>query len=225
MPPKPNVNAELEAIRKQLLEIQTQGKETARKLDDLTKDIQSKDRKIEFLESHVAILQKTVDLLVIKCDQNEQYSRRTSVRINNIHLPEEGETETSRDVLTKVKDVIAESEADIPANFIDRAHRVGKPFVTQDGVRKQQIIVKFTTWDHRTRLYRARKKLASAKVYLDLTKPKFKLLKECQAKVRESDVVDYVFADVNCALCAKTYNNKFLYFNTAEQFNDILDNQ
>ena len=68
------------------------------------------------------------------------------------------------------------------------------------------MIVKFTTWRHRTRFYRSRKKLSAAKVYLDLTQAKFKLLTSSQEKVRGSTVVDFVFADVNCALCALMTN-------------------
>ena len=184
-------------------------------------EIRQKDRKIEILESKVAVLENTVTLLATKCDNNEQYSRRTSVRINNVPLPANG-NETSDDVLKKVKEVIEESEADIKEMHLDRAHRVGKPFVDEDGMRKQQIIVKFTTWHHRTLFYRARKKLETAKVFLDLTQTKFKLLKCSQAKVRGSDKIDFVFADINCALCARMKNGAFKYFNTEDQLDKIL---
>ena len=89
-------------------------------------------------------MENPVHLLSLKCDSNEQYSRRTSVRINNIPLPNDG-NENSDQVFEKVKSVIEESEAEVPDHFIDRAHRVGKPFVDHDGTRKQQVIVKFTT--------------------------------------------------------------------------------
>ena len=90
-------------------------------------------------------------------------------------MPENGR-ENSTEVFEKVKEVIDESGADVPDAFLDRAHRVGKPYVGADGVRKHQVIVKFTTWYHRTEFYRKRKNLSVVKVYLDLTQSKFKLL-------------------------------------------------
>ena len=158
--------------------------------------------------------------MITKCDNNEQYSRRTSVRINNITLPDE--RETPLDVMNKVKEVIVKSGVEIPDMYLDRAHRVGKPLVGEDGSRKQQVIVKFTTWRHRTLFYQGRKNLTSAKVYLDLTQSKFKLLKRSQTKVVGSNVVDFVFADINCALCARLKNGIFKYFSSDEQLVKIL---
>ena len=162
----------------------------------------------------------TVKLLSAKCDGNEQYSRRVSLRINNIPLAANDEDEIVDDVLVKVRNLFDEAEVDIPDNCIDRVHRVGE--VGDDGARKQQVIVKFTTWRHRTRFYRSRKKLSAAKVYLDLTQAKFKLLTSSQEKVRGSTVVDFVFADVNCALCARMTNGNFKFFSSQEQLDKIL---
>ena len=88
MPPKVNplhINGELEAIHKLIQDIKTDlaGKVTTKKLIELSNEIRLRDSKIEVLESKVAVLQNTVDLLVNKCDNNEQYSRRCSLRINN----------------------------------------------------------------------------------------------------------------------------------------------
>ena len=152
------------------------------------------------------VLQNTVKLLSAKCDGNEQYSRRVSLRINNIPLPANDEDETVDDVVVKVRNLFDEAEVDIPDNCINRVHRVGKLIVGDDGARKQQVIVKFTTWCHHTRFYRSRKKLSAAKVY----------------KVRGSMVVDFVFADVNCALCARMTNGNFKFFSSQEQLDKIL---
>ena len=218
-----NVNAELENIHKLILDVKSglEGKATAKKLDELTTEIRAKDLKIEVLESKVAILENAVNLLTLKCDDNEQYSRRCSLRINNIPVPN-GE-ETAEDVMVKVKEIVKESEADVPDHVIDRAHRVGRS-VIHNGERKQQVIVKFTTWHHRSNFYKNRKKLSSAKVYIDLTHTKFKLLKHCQEKVRESDVVEYIFADINCSLCAKLCNGQYKYFSSEQQLDIILAN-
>ena len=222
MGPKSNVNAELENIHKLIKEIHKDSQATASKLDELVAEIRSKDRRIEALESEVAVLKNAVNLLSQKCDSNEQYSRRSSLRINNIPLPNEGGRESAEDVMNKVREVITETGADIPNKFIERAHRVGKTSIADDGTRKQQVIVKFTTWYHRTQLYKNRKNLERARVHLDLTQSKFKLLKSCQAKVRESNIVNFVFADVNCALCARMADGAFKYFSSAEQLDKML---
>ena len=342
-------------------------------------------------------MENTVNLLAQKSDENEQYSRRSSLRINNIPLPEANKKETSEDVLMKVKEVIAESATIIPDIALDRAHRVGKAFTTEDGksfttedgksfttedgksfttedgksfttedgksfttelerrllprmgsrlstelerrlipqdgksfttedgksfttedgksfttelerrllprmgsrllprmgsrllprmgsrllprmgsrfttedgksfttelerrllprmgsrllpswkgvyyrgwevvyyrgwkgvfstedgTRMQQVVVKFTTWHHRTLFYKNRKKLTFVKVYLDLTMQRFKLLKSCQNKANENASINFVFADVNCSLCARMVDGSFKYFNTMEQFDQL----
>ena len=57
----------------------------------------------------------------------------------------------------------------------------------------------------------------------DLAQTKFKLLKDSQAKVQRSNVVDFVFADINCALCARLKNGVFKYFfNSDDELNKIL---
>ena len=222
MGPKVNINSELESLYKRINNVKSDLKEKAMlsKIDELVAEIRAKDKKIEFPESQVAILQNSVKLLSTKCDNNEQYSRRTSVRINNIPLPEHG-SERSEDLISNVKEIIGESEAEIPHAFVDRGHRVGKPLVGEDCTRKQQVIVKFT-WHHRSLFYRNRKKLSPVKVYLDLTQIKFKLLKDSQAKVQRSNVVDFVFADINCALCARLKNGVFRYLNSDDELDKIL---
>ena len=224
MPPKVNMTTELENIHQLILQIKSdlEGKATADAVNTLVQEIRLKDKKIEVLESQVAILQNTVNLLSAKCDNNEQYSRRLSLRINNVPLPSDGES--ADDVVTKVQGLITESGVELPADCLDRAHRVGKPVDAEDGTKKQQIIVKFTSWRHRTQFYRSRKSLTSAKVYIDLTQTKFRLLKSAQAKVRNSNAVEFVFADVNCSLCAKMANGNYRYFNTEDQLNNILGN-
>ena len=223
MPAK--INVELENVHKLIVSIKAdlEGKATTAQLELLISEIRAKDKRIEVLESQVAILQNSVKLLTSKCDDNEQYSRRTSVRISNIPLPASG-PESADDVMEKVKEVIQESKADITFDYLDRAHRVGKPFICEDGSRKQQIIVKFLTWHHRTLLYRNRKKLSSAKIHLDLTQSKFRLLKKSQEKVKDDNRVDFAFADVNCALCVRLKDGKFKYFSSEEQLDSILSN-
>ena len=75
--------------------LQTEQSNSNKKIDELLEEIRAKDDKIRSLESRVeqlegnlSILQNTVKLLEIKSDDNEQYSRRPSLRIS--HIPSSG---------------------------------------------------------------------------------------------------------------------------------------
>ena len=58
--------------------------------DGLMKKIEDKFKeqndRIEELESKLAMKQNIVDHLEIKCDDNEQYSRRSCLRIHGLHF-------------------------------------------------------------------------------------------------------------------------------------------
>ena len=76
---------------------------------------------------------------------------------------------------------------------IDRAHRVSR---TDD-----TVIVRFTTFRHRTMFYRKRKELKNGvKVHLDLTKARLDLLIKASKYVKNLSNVDFVYADINCRL-------------------------
>ena len=93
-----------------------------------------------------------------------------------MECPTSGESETSEEVLGKVQTIFKEMNLDIPDAVIDRARRIGSPTKSDDGKVTQQVIVRFTTWRHRTAVYRARKEAKSVKFRLDLTKKRFSLL-------------------------------------------------
>ena len=80
MGPKNNNNQELQKIFNLINELKEDLKTKAshEKLEELHRDIREKDRRIEVLESKVAILENGINLLTVRCDYNEQYSRRTS---------------------------------------------------------------------------------------------------------------------------------------------------
>ena len=202
-------------------------KATEKGLNDLINIVKERDDRIEALESKILIMENVIEKLQKNVEANEQYSRRTSLRILNIPLPQSNlEHETADDCLDKVKDVILEAELNFNDDTIDRAHRVGKVVEKRErngSITKQQaMIVKFSTWRHRTILYRARKKLSSKKIFLDLTKDRFNLLKLCQNKCENNKKVKYIFADVNCSLCVRLANDKYIHFETEAQLDDIL---
>ena len=83
--------------------------------------------------------------------------------------------ETFDEVLDKVTSLMEEAECDIPEVVIDRAHRIGKGYVEKNSKKLcKSIIVRFSTFRHRTKFYRSRSKLKNnAKAKLDLTKSRY----------------------------------------------------
>ena len=121
--------------------------------------------------------EKKVELLA---DNNEQYSRRNSLRITGI--PIEANESTDEQVL----DLATDMGVDLHLSEIDRSHRVGQ---LQNGQRA--LIVKFTSYRARQELFSLRKNLryhdTRKNVFIneDLTSQRSKLLSEARKLVRE----------------------------------------
>ena len=78
--------------------------------DGLMKKIEDKFRekntRIEELESKLAINQNVIDNLVIKCDDNEQYSRRSCLRVRGLEF----NSDNDEGVMKKVEKCCKDSE-------------------------------------------------------------------------------------------------------------------
>ena len=163
-------------------------KEQGDKLTALEETIDVLEAKNAMLESHVVQLRSNQE-------SQEQYSRRLCLRIDGIRFPANGNQESSDDVLEKVKHVFNEIGVEVPDAVIDRAHRIG-PKSFGDGKAKQQVIVRLTTWRHRTAVYRARKKSSKVKIRLDLTKPRLSLIIAANELLKQHKD-SFAFADIN----------------------------
>jgi hypothetical protein len=111
----------------------------------------------------VNALEKSIAHLLIKCNDNEQYSRHQNVRIYGF-IEEEGE-----DCIKKIVDLCkGKMGIQLKASGIDKAHRVGKPRYDKPCA----IIVKLKSHSDKTRLIKARKNLKGTVYYIneDLTK-------------------------------------------------------
>ena len=91
-----------------------------------------------------------------------------------------------------MKSSIAEFGCEIRGVVIGKAHRIGTK--SKDKTRNvpcKSIIVTFSTFRHRTLFYRNRSKLKNAKVWLDLTKKRYKIF---------TDVIDFVkaYKNIDC---------------------------
>ena len=136
MSAKPTINSLHKLLTDVQVELKT--KASSAEIDALLKEKEDKDEKInlltsraEVLEGDVSILKRTCVLLERKCDDNEQYSRRTSLRINGIEVQEDEDgdscVQSVESILGGIPGIL------LPENSIERAHRVGKPRTGEDG--------------------------------------------------------------------------------------------
>ena len=194
-----------------------------KKLDDKDKTIEDLQAKVTLLEGKVAYNEKRYELLERRMDDSEQYSRRTSLRINGI--PYHGK-ESAEESLRKVKVEVVKLGIDIKDDDYDRAHRVGfTKDIQGNPVKNCQMIVKFTSFRSRTDVYRNRKKGTEGgkvRFYVDQTKRRFDLRKMAVEYVKDKPDVDFAFVDINCSLCLRLKNGQFRFFNSEEELINLV---
>ena len=186
--------------------------------------------RLEKLESQVQVQANLIEKLEVKCDDSQQYSRRSSVRVYGVEKESGDESETILEM--KIKECYTEIQIPYEKNEIDRFHRIG-PIYKQDGKTYQAIIVKFRSWEARQKFYEGRhrryikgvKKIPGVKftVSLDLTRRRYLLLQEAREYCKNHDNVDYV--NVNCSLAIKFKDNKIHYFNSNLELFKLLPNE
>ena len=81
------------------------------------------NKKIEELKNQIALKYQTIAGLMTKCDDNQQYSRRSCLRIHGIETKTK---ESNEDIIEKVKECYEALEIPFNEENIDRAHRIGK---------------------------------------------------------------------------------------------------
>ena len=117
------------------------------RIDKLEVKLEKQANPINELEGQIALQKNMPDQLEIKCENNEQYSRRTSIRIHGIEVPE---NKSFDNVMAVVKSCPVEINAPFDQDNIDRVHRIRKKY-TDENTRKniQSITVKFKSWKSR----------------------------------------------------------------------------
>ena len=106
--------------------------------------ISEQNAKIEKLESIITIHENTIDQLLIKCDDNEQYSRRSYLRIHGVEVKE---NEDEDGIMNVLEDCYSSVNLQFDANDIDQAHRIGLPYIDNNSGKKvKSILVKFRSW-------------------------------------------------------------------------------
>ena len=203
--------------------------------DGLMKKIEGKfkdqNTRIEELESKLAKKQNVIDNLEIKCDDNEQYSRRSCLRVHGLEF----NSDNDEGVMKKVEKCCKDMDVEFNENEIDRAHYIGKPYVDKVKNKKVRLlIIKFKSWRSRLAFYKSRprnhleqqkKPGSSFNVSLDLTKRCYDLLMKAKGLIINNPSVACVFCDINCLLVMEFNNNKYRYFNSESELAKLLDSE
>ena len=79
----------------------------------------------EELESKLSVKQNIIDHLEIKCDDNEQYSRRSCLRIHGLDFS----SDEDEVVLNKVEKCYSDMGIEFNQIEIARAHYIDKPYM------------------------------------------------------------------------------------------------
>ena len=177
--------------------------EIVKKFDE---KISEQNAKIEKLESIITIHENTIDQLLVKCDDNEQYSRRSCLRIHGVEVKE---NEDEDGVMNVLEDCYFSVNLQFHANDIDRAHRIGLPYTDKNSGKKVKSII-VRSWKARQRFYKGRPRYCadSSKkpgftVSVDLTKRRYLLLTKAKGLIKGNSNIKYVYSDINCSLALR----------------------
>ena len=205
----------MESFKKELtlVIIQELKKEIREETQELMKNQENKIVKLEstisMLQNHVNVLKQQSAENVKRSEELEQYGRRLCLRFDGIPTVKNEKAS----VLVNIKNKWEENELiqkkwedeglTMPDTVIDRAHRIGRPYVDREKNVECQSVIMRLTFRHRTQLYNARKLMENISVKLDLTKHRYQILKEARRIIERIDEVEYVYADINFRLKVK----------------------
>ena len=82
--------------------------------------------KIADLEEKIALQDKKIENLSIKCDDNEQYSTRYCLRMHGLKFDK---NESQNDLVSKIFECFGEIGLPYEEEEIDRVHCIGKPYI------------------------------------------------------------------------------------------------
>lgn len=162
-------------------------------------------------------MQNNINKINQKVDDLEQYSRRNCLLIHGV--PETVSNENSVEVVLKVfEEKLGER---LNLSEIDRAHRLGKTRISE--VTKQKcrpIIVKFTSYMSRHKIYSKKKYLKGTKYLIteSLTQTRLNILRMAQEHFGKTKVwsID--------GRIVVYYNEKKSYFTNEDNLNTLIKN-
>uniref|UniRef100_A0A1Y1K9R3 Uncharacterized protein n=1 Tax=Photinus pyralis TaxID=7054 RepID=A0A1Y1K9R3_PHOPY len=161
-------------------------------LQDLDAELEQITKKVEVLEEENKDLRKMNANLNIAIDNMEQYSRRNCLKV--FGLPETPQENTDEVLLDLFKNHMHLS---ISPSDIDRSHRTGRMDSIQtrsnSKVKCRPIIVKFTSYNAREKVFKNKKLLKSSGVIIreNLTQLRANVLKSAINKFNYKNVWTY----------------------------------
>ena len=175
----------------------------------------------EKFDSALHELQKRVVKLEHDHDDLEQYGRRLFVPLENI--PAEKDESADR-VFSKAENILKEACPNFSGDCIDRAHRIGRDYKSHKTNKTcRSVIVGFTSFKHRTSIYRNRNILKNVRVKLDSTKKRHNILKSARSIADGKQDVNYVFADINCRLKVVFKDGTSEFFEDISELNELIE--
>ena len=112
----------------------------------------SKTKKIELLESTTPLHQNALEKLELTCDDNQQYSRQSCLRIHGIEF---NSNEDSDIVMNKTGKSYGVMALEFNESEIDRANYIGKPPIDKNTKKKCKLIIaKFKSRKSRMAFYK-----------------------------------------------------------------------
>ena len=88
------------------------------------------------------------------------------------------------------------------------------------------MIVRITTFRHRTIFYRNRNKLKNnAKFKLDLTRKQYMTFTRALESVKKVSIVDYVMVDINCCLKVVFKSDRSKFFIDDDSLNEAIEHE
>ena len=159
--------------------------------------ISEQHAKIEKFEWTITIHENAIDQLLVKCDDNEQYSRRSCLRIHGVEVKE---NEDDDGIINVLEDCYSSVNLQFDANDIDHAHCIGLSYTDKNSDKKvKSIIAKFRSWEARQRFYKGRpryyadsSKKPGFTVSVDLTKRRYLLLTKAKGLIKGNSNIKYV---------------------------------
>ena len=114
----------------------------------------------------------------------------------------------------------------MPDVVIDRALRIGKKYRDKrSNLSCKRIIVRFTTFRHRTIFYRNRNKLKKAKIKIDLRKRRYDIYTDAINSVKNYSNVNFVMADFNCRVKVVFTNGKSYFFKSIIDLKKCIEHE
>lgn len=168
----------LQAFKKESF-MQSISKSIANIIEKQFNNIISKyEAEMNVCKTEIAALKNENDTLKKQCctkiDTLEQYSRRNNIRVFGVS---ESENENIEDI---VSDIVANKmNINLPPNYIERCHRVGK----KSG-KPRPIIINFLSYKYKREVFFAKSKLKGTKLIIkeDLTALRFAAMKDLSAR-------------------------------------------